>query len=153
MPSTPAPVASVAAPVAPEDATGSLPGSVRPAPFHFSAKRVPGAIVLSGLYPDEATREQVRRMVEERFFEERIVDEARLGPGAPPNFLAGVRAGLDQLSHLASGEASVTGASLRLTGEALYEETAERMRASTAKLTPKGWTVVADIRLRESADE
>jgi hypothetical protein len=61
-----------------------------------------------------------------------------------------VRFALDQLSQLASGEATVTGSALRISGEALYPEAAERMRKTVVQAPPPGWKGTAEIKVRES---
>jgi hypothetical protein len=117
-------------------------------PFRFSARREPGALVLSGYVPSDEAREEIRREIGERFFHERVVDETRLADGAPAKFTTGARFVLDQLSQLASGEATVTGNALKVAGETLYPEAADRMR-QTVKAPPAGWKGVAEIKVRE----
>jgi surface antigen len=119
-------------------------------PFTFTARREAGALVLRGYVPSRDVRQEIADAVRERFFHERVVDEARIADGAPPRFAAGVRFALDQLSQLASGEATVTGSALRISGEALYPEAAERMRKTVVQAPPPGWKGTAEIKVRES---
>jgi hypothetical protein len=122
--------------------------AVRPQPYRFQARRAPGRLLLSGHLPDAATRDSVRTLVRRRFFIEAIDDQLRLADGAPSGFAAGVSASLEQLSRLAEGEAALKETVLVLSGEALYEQTAERMPADLRAALPPGYTAQADIRVR-----
>lgn len=129
------------------------PVELRPAvvvPYRFSARRTADTVVLEGYYPDERARAAILKLVRPRFFGEAILDRGRLADGAPPGFVAGVGVAIEQLSYLAGGEASLTGTALSLRGEALYAQTAERMRETATATAPSGWTVEADIRLKGS---
>ena len=128
---------------------GSIALNAAPvAPYTFVAKRVPGAVVLSGYYPDPRVRDEIAEAIRSRFFHERIVDETRLADGAPARFVDGVRFAIENLSQLAAGEASLVGTALKVSGETLYGQTAEHMRDAIGKAPPAGWKATADIRLR-----
>jgi OOP family OmpA-OmpF porin len=143
---------------------GSLPaglqaGSVaitlsRPSPYTFSARREAGTLVLTGYYPDPETRAALHQLIRERFFSEQVIDKLRAAEGAPPNYLSGVSFGLEHLARLASGEVAVSGTSLRLNGEALYEQTAEQTVRTVQAMSVRGWTGKAEVRTRrpEKAD-
>jgi OmpA-OmpF porin, OOP family len=119
-------------------------------PYRLSLRREAGALVLTGFVPDAAVRAELAAFARERFFQERIVDETRLANGAPPRFLHAARYALDQLSQLASGEAVIAGASLRLQGEALYAQLAEEIEGKVARKPPTGFKGSAEIRAREA---
>jgi hypothetical protein len=119
-------------------------------PYRLSVRREAGALVLAGSVPDAAAREEIAALARERFFQERIVDETRLANGAPPRFLSAARFALDQLSQLASGEAVIAGASLRLEGEALYAQLAEEVEGKVKRKPPAGFKGSAEIRIRET---
>ena len=122
--------------------------AVRPQPYRFQARRAPGRLLLAGHLPDEAARDSVRSLVRRRFFVEAIDDQLRLADGAPSGFAASASAGLEQLSRLAEGEAALKETALVLSGETLYEQTAERMPADLRAALPPGFTAHADIRVR-----
>ena len=117
-------------------------------PFGFTAKRVPGAVILTGHLPNAEARAEVARQVRARFFHEQIVDRARLADGAPAGFVDSAVFALDQLAHLASGEAVVTGDSIRVTGDMLYAQAAEQARGRIAKTAPGGVRGIAEIKVR-----
>lgn len=119
-------------------------------PFIFSARREAGALVLGGYLPSPEIREEIAQAIRERFFHERVVDEARIADGASPRFVAGARFALDQLSQLASGEVTIAGEAVRVSGETFYPEAAGRMRETISKAAPAGWKATADIKLREA---
>jgi hypothetical protein len=127
----------------------AIAAAAAPAPYRLSFRREPGRLVLSGSIPDAATRQEVAALARERFFQERIVDETRILPGAPQGFAAGARFALDQLSHLASGEAALAGTALTIEGESLYAEAAEEI-ARKVRRAPGGFTGSAEIRIRDA---
>lgn len=134
---------------------GLQPGSVaikfvNPSPYTFRAKRESGALTLTGYYPDPDTRAAIHQLVRQRFFHEQVVDRLRAGDGAPQNYLAGVSFGLEHLARLASGELAVSGTALRLSGESLYEQTAEQMARTVPSMPLRGWTGRAEVRVRPS---
>ena len=113
-------------------------------PFPFTARRGPGLISIGGYLPDERARAEILALVRRRFLTEQVVDESRLGDGARPDFVRGVLFGLEQLAQLAAGEVAISDASLRVLGEALYEQAAEQTRRMIAS-APPGWKVSAEI--------
>jgi hypothetical protein len=135
----------------PTDLPPLAPSAGQPSPYTFIARRGDGALLLAGQVPDVAARAAIRNLINERFFGERIIDELRQASGAPKNYLAAVSFGLRQLSLLASGELVVADATMRLDGEALYEQTAEQTMQSVATVALPGWTGSAEVKSRPSA--
>jgi OmpA-OmpF porin, OOP family len=134
---------------------GLRPGAValtlaRPSPYLFTASRDASAVVLSGYCPDEATRSEIHAQIRRRFLTEQIVDKLRVADGAPRHFVGAVSFGLDHLSRLASGALTVSDASVRVSGESLYEQSAEKMIKSISAVSLPGWTAQADVRVRSS---
>ncbi len=126
----------------------------KPSPYTFRARRDAGTLTLTGYYPDAGTRAAIQQLVRERFLTEQMVDRLRAADGAPQNYLAGVSFGLEHLSRLASGEVAVSGTSLRLSGEALYPQTAEQTSRNVSTMSVRGWSGKAEVTLRppEKAD-
>jgi hypothetical protein len=126
----------------------------KPSPYTFRARRDAGVLTLTGYYPNTETRAAIQHLIGERFLTEQVVDRLRPADGAPQNYLAGVSFGLEHLSRLASGEVAVSGTSLRLSGEALYPQTAEQTMRTLAALSLRGWSGKAEVTLRppEKAD-
>jgi hypothetical protein len=122
----------------------------RPSPYLFTATREAGAVVLSGYCPDEATRSDIHGQIRRSFLTEQIVDRLRLADGAPRHFAGAVSFGLDHLSRLASGAVTVSDTSVRISGESLYEQAAERMTKAIPAVSLPGWTAQADVRVRPS---
>lgn len=121
------------------------------APYAFSAKRSPGAIVLGGHVPDAGARAEIERQIRARFFHEEIVDQTRLGDGAPAGFVASAAFALDQLAQLGTGEASVTADGVRVAGDMLYAQAAEQIRDRVARGVPGGARGFAEIKVRGQA--
>jgi OmpA-OmpF porin, OOP family len=126
----------------------------RPSPYTFSARREAGTLTLTGYYPDPETRAALHQFVRERFLTEQVIDKLRAAEGAPQAYFVGVSFGLEHLARLASGEVVVSGTSLRLNGEALYEQTAEQTTRTVQGMSVRGWTGKAEVRTRraEKAD-
>ena len=92
---------------------------VRPpdvSPYAFSARRDGPRLVLSGYAPDAATRGRIADAA--RRIAPQVEDGLRLAGGAPQGFEAMARAALAALAPLPRAEASLSGASLSMTGEA-----------------------------------
>jgi OOP family OmpA-OmpF porin len=106
--------------------------------------------VLSVYCPDEATRNGIHGQIRRSFLTEQIVDRLRLADGAPRHFAGAVSFGLDHLSRLASGAVTVSDTSVRISGESLYEQAAERMTKAIPAVSLPGWTAQADVRVRPS---
>jgi OmpA-OmpF porin, OOP family len=121
----------------------ALPAS--PPPYQFTARREAGRLVLAGSYPDAAARAEVLALARDLFFEEEVVDEASVAPGAPEGFATAMVAALRHLAVLASGEAVVAGGAVSVSGESLYRQSAERMRQDLAKASPRGWRAEARL--------
>jgi osmotically-inducible protein OsmY len=140
-------------------AMGQLPEGLAPAtvavtaavvaPYRFSASRGDGRLVLRGHVPSREARDEIRARIRERFFHERVADETRVADGAPPAFIAGATSAIEALSQLASGEAAVEDATLKVSGEALYAQAAEAMHSRIADAAPAGWRATADVALRD----
>jgi hypothetical protein len=122
-----------------------------PRPYGFSARREDGKLTLAGSYPDDATYAAIVEEIRGLYFTDQIVDGLQRAEGAPDGYLEAVRFGLAQLSLLAAGEAVVSGKAVRLAGEALYEQTAERANETVRGFGPPGWSASADVKARRPA--
>lgn len=146
-------LAAVAADFRDEIPPGVRPGEVSlqaavPSPYAFTVRRRADSLRLTGYYPDGGTRDAVLKLIRRRFFSEQVADEGRLADGAPKTYLLGIGFALDQLSLLASGEASVHDTSIRIVGETLYDQVAESAGPKATGAAPPGWTVAVDVRGR-----
>lgn len=122
-------------------AAGRVALTARPiVPYVLRIRRGADSVTLSGHLPDRATREVLLARLSPRFFRETIHDRTRLADGAPAGLAAAAAAGIDPLSTLASGELTLTGTGLRLTGTSLYPESAARLNRSLPQAVPAGWS-------------
>ncbi|MFF8799009.1 MULTISPECIES: flagellar motor protein MotB [unclassified Methylobacterium] len=122
-------------------AAGRVALTARPiVPYVLRIRRGADSVTLSGHLPDQASRETLLARLSPRFFRETIHDRTRLADGAPAGLAAAAAAGIDPLSTLASGELTLTGTGLRLTGTSLYPESAARLNRSLPKAVPVGWS-------------
>lgn len=125
---------------------GTIALTARPiVPYILRIRRGAEAVALSGHLPDRATRETLLNRAQTRLFRESVQDRSRLAPGAPAGFAAAVATGLDALMTLASGEVTLTGTSLRLSGTSLYPEAAARLPRTLPAAMPAGWTATVAV--------
>jgi OOP family OmpA-OmpF porin len=130
---------------------GGITLSVLPvSPYRFSGRRKGGTLVLDGFAPSEVARQGILDAARRAFLADRIVDNIRVADGAPPRFGEAATFALEQLAQLAAGEANLSGTALRIEGEALYHQQAERTRARIARDAPPGWNAVAAIELSQA---
>ncbi len=84
----------------------------RVANYFWSIKRDGKSLTLAGHFPDEGTRTAMLDGVAHRFADLKLDDKTSIASGAPDGFAAAMGMGLDQLSRLVSGEASIAGGKL-----------------------------------------
>ncbi|KAB7785172.1 flagellar motor protein MotB [Methylorubrum populi] len=127
-------------------AAGRVALTARPiVPYVLRIRRGADSVTVSGHLPDQATREALLARLNPRFFRESIQDRTRLASGAPAGLAAALAAAVDPLSTLASGELTVTGTDLRLTGTSLYPESAARLRRALPQALPSGWSTTVSV--------
>ncbi|MCE4224644.1 flagellar motor protein MotB [Methylobacterium sp. C25] len=132
-------------------AAGSVDLQFRPiSPYPFRIRREAGRVTLSGYLPDRAARERLNAALRLRFLRETIVDRSRISSGAPAQFVTALTGSLGPLSTLASGELEFTDASIRLTGESLYAQSARRVGDDLQRALPPGWQSTATVSSRDA---
>lgn len=85
-------------------------------PFGFSLAREAGAIILRGVFPDEASREQALEKLRALYSGTEIRAEARIARGAPAGFAGLVNTAIEAFSKLTSGGVTFNGDALSVTG-------------------------------------
>lgn len=100
-------------------AAQDIKGPAAVVPYLWSATRAAGAITLEGLVPSEKIRSGVLDVVKSVFPSDRVVDQMKLGAGAPAGFLDAITAGLKQLARLPSGAVSLTNTAMKIVGETM----------------------------------
>lgn len=139
-----APVAAtVPAPPAPEPVVTPEPAVETPAPepvsvdpaYTFSATRAEGQIVLSGQVPTDADLQALATQTNGS------IDALSVAPGAPDDFVANARLGLQQLARLADGRLNYSANAWTLSGTAPDSVTADAIKAAiAAAANPADWT-------------
>ncbi|AWI89931.1 flagellar motor protein MotB [Methylobacterium sp. DM1] len=114
-------------------------------PYVLRIRRGADSVTVSGHLPDQASREALLARLNPRFFRESIDDRTRLAAGAPTGLTAALAAAVDPLSTLASGELTITGTHLRLTGTSLYPESAARLGRTLPQALPAGWSATVTV--------
>ncbi|WP_210301988.1 flagellar motor protein MotB [Methylobacterium brachythecii] len=132
-------------------AAGSVDLQIRPvSPYPFRIRREPGRVTLSGYLPDRAARERLNAALRLRFLRETIIDRSRISSGAPAQFGTALTGSLGPLSTLASGELDFADASIRLSGESLYPQSARRASDDLRRALPPGWQGTATVSSRDA---
>lgn len=121
------------------------------APYLLRIRRGADRVTLSGHLPDRTTREALLARLTPRFFRETIQDRTRLADGAPAGLAAAAATGVEALSTLASGELTLTGSGLRLTGTSLYPESAARLNRTLPQALPAGWSAAVAVTAGEDS--
>ncbi|MGL5116176.1 MAG: OmpA family protein, partial [Beijerinckiaceae bacterium] len=109
-------------------------------PYTWSATRNAGAVTLSGFVPDQATREANVAAARAAVPDVLLTDQQQLGAGAPNGFAAMARYGIDQLSRLNQGVASLANTAFSLTGAAPSGQVRDGSVAAMRSL-PTGFTL------------
>ncbi len=102
--------------------------------YTWTARREGKSLALSGYYPDEATRVMMGQAVTQRFADLKVDDRTSIASGAPAGFSAAMGMALDQLSRLESGEATIAGGQLTISGVAPEERIANEIKDALTKL-------------------
>lgn len=133
-------------------AVGGVALTARPiVPYVLRIRRGADSVTLSGHLPDQAAREALLARLNPRFFRESIQDRTRLADGAPAGFAAALATAIDPLSTLATGELTIAGTDLRLTGTSLYPESAARLGRTLPRALPAGWSATVTIASDEAS--
>lgn len=124
----------------------------RVATYAWSAKRDAKSLTLKGYYPDEGTHYMMAQAAAQRFGDLKLHDRTTIASGAPAGFTAAVGMGLDQLSQLESGEVSIAGGRMIVSGVAADEKKAGAVKEALTKLVG-GMPAEARITLLPPAPE
>jgi len=114
----------------------------------FNAKKDQNQLTLSGLVPDEKTRSDWLAAIKSHFLGAQVVDKLEVAPGIPADFSSAVGFGLGLLSRLDTGELSVKGYKLGLTGMPLSTKAAQQIADALASALPKGFSATSDLTVK-----
>lgn len=122
-------------------------------PYVLRARREAGRLVLSGHFPDAQSQATLHKLIQRRFVMDEVVDETRLGDGAPRSFVASAVVGIERLAQLANGELVLEGRTIGITGESLYAQAAAQFGSKLSAEAPPEWSVTARVRGQGSSDQ
>ena len=115
-------------------------------PYVFMVEKTDGRATLSGYAPDDKTRRDIEAAAKSAFFNDEVVDDLKIGKGAPANFVNGAKAGLPQFARMATGTLSLSDGDIAVKGAAIYEKAADQIKRSLETAAPQGFKIsVADI--------
>ncbi|HRD78820.1 MAG TPA: hypothetical protein PK264_23260, partial [Hyphomicrobiaceae bacterium] len=122
--------------------------------FEFKAVRADNRVRLTGFAPSPKARAEIAArsawiaaMAKAAFPNTTVDDQLVIKRGAPADWLGGVSFGLRQLSELASGEVSLEGTALTVTGLARTPGTLRAVRSALKGSLPRGISL-KDERIR-----
>lgn len=115
-------------------------------PYVFGASRGEGTLTLTGYVPDAKAKSDVLDLARRYFEGDRIDDRLVEGPGAPKDFAAAIRVGLQELSRLANGATlSLSDGGLSIKGLALFDAARDQVAATLRRDIPGGFRTLFDI--------
>lgn len=107
------------------------------APYAWSATRAADGVTLMGYVPSQSLKSYLAVHAGDS-----VVDSTELGLGAPDDFVAASRAGLDAVLGLEEGEVSFDGSTWSLSGRAESEAQRDAVLATLAAATDSaGWSI------------
>jgi len=126
---------------------------IKAPPYIFQAYKDPVAVTvtLTGYVPDNNVHAAIAAAAGRKFFSEKVVDNLKASIGAPSGFVSAVVPALGILSRLSTGTLVVSDREVKLSGDALYDTAAARIRTSIEKDFPQGWQVKGDIAVKPPA--
>jgi OOP family OmpA-OmpF porin len=126
---------------------------IKAPPYVFQAYKDPVAVTLtiSGNVPDNNVHAALVAAAGRKFFSEKVVDNLKASIGAPAGFASAVVPALGALSRLSTGTLVVTDREVKLSGDALYDNAANQIRAGLGRDFPQGWQYKADISVKPPA--
>jgi len=126
---------------------------IKAPPYVFQAYKDPVAstLTLTGYVPDNNVHTAIAGAAARKFFSEKVVDNLKASVGAPAGFANAVVPALGALSRLSTGTLVVSDREIKISGDALYDAAAGRIRAGLAKDFPQGWQVKADISVKPAS--
>lgn len=132
---------------------GAIVGDVdiavgRVSPYTLTATREGRYVTIEGYVPDAKAKSDIALIVRRRFLGEGLQDQTKIAAGAPANFMLGVSSALDQLSRLARGKIELRDATIKITGQALYERARDDILSKVASELPQNWKGSAEIEVR-----
>ena len=122
------------------------------ASYEFAAMKEAstGTLTFEGSVPDDGTRQAILAVAQGAFAGQKVIDNIKLAPGAPPGFAASATAALRQLSRLDSGKLTMSDRAVALSGRALYGRAIDQIRTALQAL-PAGFAAKAELQAQPPA--
>ena len=120
----------------------------RVSPYTLTATREGRYVTIEGYVPDAKAKSDIELIVRRRFLGEGLQDQTKIAAGAPTHFMAGVSSALDQLSRLARGKVELRDATIKISGQALYDRARDDILSKIVTELPQNWKGSAEIDVR-----
>ena len=113
-------------------------------PYTTQFTKTVSDITLSGLIPDIEKRNALIQLAEEKFGVKNVIDQLKIGLGAPQNWLQTAKAAISSLALFKEGVADLTDNQLNLTGQVIDNDAKAAVADSLSQL-PQSYKVNLDL--------
>jgi len=113
-------------------------------PYTTQFTKTASGITLSGLAPDIEKRNALIQLAEEKFGDGNVIDQLKIGIGAPQNWLQTARAAISNLTLFKEGAVDITDNELNLAGQVIDNDAKMTIADSLSQL-PKSFKVNLDL--------
>jgi outer membrane protein OmpA-like peptidoglycan-associated protein len=121
-------------------------------PYTTQFTKTVSGITLSGLVPDIENRNTLIQLAENKFGVGNVIDQLKIGLGAPQNWLQTAKAAISNLALFKEGAANLTDNQLNLTGQVIDNDAKTAVANSLGQL-PQSFRVNLDLTSPEVAVE
>lgn len=113
-------------------------------PYKTQFNKTESGITLSGLVPDQEKRNVLVQLAENKFGIGNVIDQLKIGMGAPENWLQTATAAISNLTLFKEGNIEITDTQLKLTGRVINND-AKKAIADSLNQLPKAFSVNLDF--------
>lgn len=119
-------------------------------PYVWSARSDGNRIRIAGYAPNDKLRKDLAARASSVFRTDAVVNDMKIGEGAPDAWPTAAAISLDQLALLKSGRVRMSGRNIEIQGEAPDEDTADRVRRSLKSNIPQAYRLTEKITAPEA---
>lgn len=115
-------------------------------PFMWNAAKSGDQVVLSGMVPDQAARDNLRALAETTYGSANVTDNMEIVPRAPPSgWLDTARATLEQMVPMSEGEAMLSDTDLTVRGKTENAQAVADISAALQDKLPSNFKSMTDL--------
>lgn len=137
----------------PEPVVKQEPKPVIHSPYENQFIKNASGIVLTGWVPDEAQRQALVQLAEEKFGQSRVTDQLQVGAGEPDGWLDAAKAAITGLAYFKEGAASISDTTIDLSGQVLNEAAKASVETELKKNLPENFKIDFELMVPKLAVE